>query len=161
MSLCATGMPVRGFAPPRAISASAARACARLFFSSTVMKAFSLPFSAAIRARKSFVSSTLDIFFCASAEESSLREAFTMNSGCSSLNPLLDHLWNEIQPCFPLRRYRQKQVALVLFGHFVGPQAQRGALGVSHGLDPVGIDLLHLANQLKDFVELGLNCLRL
>src|SRR5262245_36532595 len=161
MSLCATGMPERGFAPPRAMSASAARAWSTLLFSSTVMNAFSLPFSALIRSRQSFVSSTLEIFFCASAEESSLREAFSMNSGFLGLNPLLDHLGNEIEPCLLLRRYRQEQLALVGFRDFVLAQAQRRRLSVGHGLDSLGVDLLHLPNQLKYIVELGLDSPRL
>jgi len=49
-----------------------------LFSASTVMKALSEPFSFSTRSRKSRVSSTLEIFLCASAAESSLREAFNM-----------------------------------------------------------------------------------
>jgi len=78
MSLCATGIPVSGFASPFAIRSSAARACARLFSASTVMNALSAPFSLEVRSRKSWVSSALEIFFCASAADSSLREALSM-----------------------------------------------------------------------------------
>src|SRR2546421_2100206 len=65
MSLCATGMPVRGCVAPWAMRSSAARACERLFSASTVMNALSEPFNFATRPRKSRVSSTPSVStFC-------------------------------------------------------------------------------------------------
>src|SRR5882762_8239007 len=115
MSLCATGMPVRGCAAPLAIRPSAARAWPPLLSSSTVMKAFSLPFSALMRPRKSFVSSTLEIFFGASPEAISLRDACSMGSGTRARVPLYHHLGNKLQTRLHVGRRREleKETALV------------------------------------------------
>src|SRR3989440_171060 len=65
MSLCATGMPVRGCVAPWAMRSSAARACERLFSASTVMNALSEPFNFATRPRKSRIGSTPSVStFC-------------------------------------------------------------------------------------------------
>ena len=64
MSLCAIGMPVSGPASPaRDALVRAARAAPGARASSTVMKAFSSPFSRAMRSRNCCVSSTLETFF--------------------------------------------------------------------------------------------------
>src|SRR5882672_4309475 len=122
MSLWATGIPVSGCPAPFAMSASAARACARLFSESMVMKAFSFPFSASMRARKALVSSALENFLCASPAASSLSEAFSMDPGAPTRIPLLDHLGNEIEPPLHLRRNRLETLALVALGHRVVSQ---------------------------------------
>src|SRR5580765_4697901 len=157
MSLWATGIPVSGCPAPLAMSASAARACARLLSESMVMKAFSFPFSASMRARKAFVSSTLENFLCASPAASSLSEASSMDPGAPTRIPLLDHLGNEIEPPLHLRRNRLKAIALVALGHRVVAQAQREPLGVRHRGYAFGVDGLHRADQLENLVELALD----
>src|SRR5712692_6086969 len=159
ISLCATGIPASGCAPPFAMRSSAVCACARLFCASTVMNALSAGLSFSIRFRKSFVSSTLEIFFCASAAASSLSEAFSTRHP-PRLHPsqaLLNDFRNEIQTRFDLRRHRLELLPLVPLGHFILAQTQRRSMSVRHRLDTLGVDLLHSPDQFEDVVQLALD----
>src|SRR5258708_34079491 len=161
ISLCATGIPARGCAPPLAMRPSAVRGCARLLCASTVMNALSAGFSFSIRFRKSRVSSTLEIFFCASAVASSLSEAFNTRHPPpftpSPIQALLDDVRNEIQPRSDLLLHRRELSPLVPLGDFVLAQTQRRSMSMRHRLDTLGVDLLHPPDQLEDVVQLGLD----
>src|SRR5574340_40521 len=78
MSLCAIGTPASGPALPEAMRASAAAASASVLPASTVMKAFSDGFSAAMRSRYCWASSRLETCLAASCAASAERDVSDM-----------------------------------------------------------------------------------
>src|SRR5438034_4175817 len=114
MSLCAIGMPVSGWASPRALCASACFARSRAWEGSTLMKAFSAAPYRSMRSRQPRASSTEEIFLAASAAPSSPSVA---------LSKLLDDLRHEVEALFHGRGDRLIKLALAGLAHFVGAQA--------------------------------------
>src|SRR3990172_332265 len=148
MSLCASGIPASGPPSPLARRASARRASARLRASSTVMKAFSSPFSPAIRSRNIRVSSTEETFPAARAAESSATLA---------LCRLLNDLRHQVKAPFDRRGDRLEELALVRFRDGVRPQPLRHARfrvqRMGHRLDPGSVHGAHLVDQAEHAVE--------
>jgi len=144
---------------------SAARACARLFSASTVMKALSEPFSFSTRSRKSRVSSTLEISFARARPKLFERgvQHGIQDSGPTFLPPTLRLVWSAIRsPSEPDRVPAPSQAPaigiapLVSLGHDVFAQAQFEVLSMRHRLDTLGVDLPHPPDQLEDVVQLRL-----
>src|SRR5258706_11381694 len=143
MSLWAIGMPVSGVAFPLERSSSALLAAARAPASSTLMKALSSSWRA-MRSRQARVSSTEEIFFAASAAESSRSVA---------LSKLLDDLGNQIQAVFDRGRDGLIKLARVAAADFVRPQPLSHVDGVGHRLAAGGVDRAPLVDQAKDAVQ--------
>src|SRR5512139_2453162 len=134
MSLCATGTPVSGPPLPAAISASAAAASRSVLSASTVMKALSVPLSAAMRSRYCCATSRLETCLAASCAASAERDVSDM------LAALLDDFGHEIQTVLHRRGDGLEGDVAVCFGHGVVAQALVDLLRVGHRGDPAGID---------------------
>src|SRR5678815_2102974 len=144
MSLKATGMPVSGPAAPLARSASALFAASSARLSSTVMKAFSPPFSRSIRARNWRVSSTEETFFASRAPASSSRVEFSK---------LLNDFGHEVEVALHCRRDGLIELVLVAFRDFVHAQALADVQGMRHRLDAGDVDRAHLFDEREHAVE--------
>src|SRR5687768_12882513 len=104
-----------------------------------------------MRARKSWVSSTLEIFLAAKAAVISTRLAFSMWGDRG--DGLFDHFGDEIKIALDLRGNRLKQLMLIDLGHSVFPQAQAQILGVRHRLYAFRVHGLHLLDHGENTVQ--------
>src|SRR3989440_11248977 len=152
MSLCATGMPVSGPPSRFAMRASAARAPARLTFSSTVMKALSSPSRCAMRSKQSRVSSTAEIFLAARAAPSSAR---------LWLSTLLNHFRYQVQGVVDRRRERLVKRVPVGLGDLVRAQSLDQLERMRHWNYAGGIDPAHLVDQAEDTIQARMQRCRL
>src|SRR5262249_35011868 len=141
-------MPVSASAPPAARRASACFACASAPASSTVMKAFSAPFSRPMRSRQARVSSTEETFLALRATDSSVSVA---------LSKLLDDLRQEIEVVRHGRGDGLITLVLVGLGDAVLaqplPWGETRLARVRHRLDAGRVDGAHLVDQSEDPVE--------